>query len=146
MPRRSLKELYISEFTGYTFNKFQNDLMAGLTVAAVALPLALAFGVAAGANSFCRVGNGSFGRIYHRSTFRSTFSNQRAYRSYECCADHSGPEIWDGRCLDGRVDVRFFPVSDRSIKAGTIYCFYSCTCDYRFYLRDRIDHFYWTDR
>lgn len=51
MPRRSLKQLYKDEFTGYNLPKFQHDLLAGLTVAAVALPLALAFGVASGANA-----------------------------------------------------------------------------------------------
>src|SRR5215217_5416807 len=49
MPRRSLARLYKDEFTGYSLAKFQQDLLAGLTVAAVALPLALAFGVASGA-------------------------------------------------------------------------------------------------
>jgi SulP family sulfate permease len=49
MPRRSLPELWKSELTGYTLDKFRKDLLAGLTVAAVALPLALAFGVASGA-------------------------------------------------------------------------------------------------
>ena len=39
------------EFTGYDFSKFQKDLLAGITVAAVALPLALAFGVSSGANA-----------------------------------------------------------------------------------------------
>jgi sulfate permease, SulP family len=51
MPRRSLAQLYRDEFRGYNLHKFQQDLMAGLTVAAVALPLALAFGVASGANA-----------------------------------------------------------------------------------------------
>jgi SulP family sulfate permease len=51
MPRRSLAHLYRDEFSGYTFVTFQQDLLAGLTVAAVALPLALAFGVASGANA-----------------------------------------------------------------------------------------------
>lgn len=51
MPRRSLVQLYRDEFRGYTSAKFQQDLLAGLTVAAVALPLALAFGVASGANA-----------------------------------------------------------------------------------------------
>ncbi len=51
MPRRSLKQLYVSEFTGYNLHKLQQDLMAGLTVAAVALPLALAFGVVSGATA-----------------------------------------------------------------------------------------------
>ena len=51
MPRRSLARLYQDEFGGYSFSKFQQDLMAGLTVAAVALPLALAFGVASGATA-----------------------------------------------------------------------------------------------
>ena len=51
MPRRSLRQLYREEFGGYSFVKFQQDLLAGLTVAAVALPLALAFGVASGATA-----------------------------------------------------------------------------------------------
>jgi SulP family sulfate permease len=37
------------EFADYTWAIFRRDLLAGLTVGAVALPLALAFGVAGGA-------------------------------------------------------------------------------------------------
>ena len=51
MPRRSLPRLYKDEFSGYSLARFQQDLLAGLTVAAVALPLALAFGVASGATA-----------------------------------------------------------------------------------------------
>ncbi|MFZ5856796.1 MAG: SulP family inorganic anion transporter [Chloroflexota bacterium] len=51
MPRRSLARLYKDEFSGYSLARFQQDLLAGLTVAAVALPLALAFGVASGATA-----------------------------------------------------------------------------------------------
>lgn len=51
MPRRSLTRLYKDEFSSYSLAKFQQDLLAGLTVAAVALPLALAFGVASGATA-----------------------------------------------------------------------------------------------
>jgi sulfate permease, SulP family len=51
MPRRSLTRLYKDEFSTYSPAKFQQDLLAGLTVAAVALPLALAFGVASGATA-----------------------------------------------------------------------------------------------
>ena len=40
-----------NEFSGYNLNKLLNDLMAGITVAAVALPLALAFGVSSGADA-----------------------------------------------------------------------------------------------
>jgi sulfate permease, SulP family len=47
MPRRSLARLYKDEFTGYSLAKFQQDLLAGLTVAAVAL----AFGFASGASA-----------------------------------------------------------------------------------------------
>jgi len=39
------------EFKGYNGSTFLKDLMAGLTVAAVALPLALAFGVSSGADA-----------------------------------------------------------------------------------------------
>ena len=51
MPRRNLARLYQDEFSGYSLAKFQQDALAGLTVAAVALPLALAFGVASGASA-----------------------------------------------------------------------------------------------
>ena len=40
-----------SEFSGYTIKKFIRDIIAGLTVSAVALPLALAFGAASGASA-----------------------------------------------------------------------------------------------
>lgn len=39
------------EFQGYSGKRFGRDLMAGVTVAAVALPLALAFGVSSGATA-----------------------------------------------------------------------------------------------
>lgn len=39
------------EFSGYNGKRFTKDLMAGVTVAAVALPLALAFGVSSGADA-----------------------------------------------------------------------------------------------
>ena len=45
--RSMLKE----EFKGYNASKLAKDLMAGLTVAAVALPLALAFGISSGADA-----------------------------------------------------------------------------------------------
>lgn len=39
------------EFSAYNWRIFQKDLLAGLTVSAVALPLALAFGIASGATA-----------------------------------------------------------------------------------------------
>ena len=39
------------EFKGYNSHKFQQDLLAGITVGVVALPLALAFGVTSGAGA-----------------------------------------------------------------------------------------------
>ncbi len=51
MPRRSLPQLLRDEFHDYNAAKFRQDLLAGVTVAAVALPLALAFGVASGASA-----------------------------------------------------------------------------------------------
>ena len=50
MSRRLLREVLRDEFSGYTAGKFRQDALAGVTVGAVALPLALAFGVASGAN------------------------------------------------------------------------------------------------
>lgn len=40
-----------NEFAGYNGKRFSKDLLAGLTVTAVALPLALAFGVSSGADA-----------------------------------------------------------------------------------------------
>jgi SulP family sulfate permease len=51
MVFKNIKKLYLDEFTGYDIRDFKQDLLAGLTVAAVALPLALAFGVASGATA-----------------------------------------------------------------------------------------------
>lgn len=45
------KNLLQQEFMHYSKEKLQKDLLAGLTVAAVALPLALAFGVSSGADA-----------------------------------------------------------------------------------------------
>lgn len=50
MPSQFSRTLQ-SEFRGYDASAFRQDLLAGLTVAAVALPLALAFGVASGATA-----------------------------------------------------------------------------------------------
>jgi SulP family sulfate permease len=47
----SYLNLLRKEFRGYNLGVFQKDLLAGLTVGAVALPLALAFGIASGADA-----------------------------------------------------------------------------------------------
>jgi SulP family sulfate permease len=51
MASFNLLSLWREEFHNYNFQVFQRDLLAGITVAAVALPLALAFGVASGATA-----------------------------------------------------------------------------------------------
>ena len=48
MLKRYLADLR-REFHGYNFSRLVKDLLSGVTVAAVALPLALAFGVSSGA-------------------------------------------------------------------------------------------------
>lgn len=50
-----LAAIWREEFRGYNAQTFQQDLLAGLTVGAVALPLALAFGVASGATPAWRM-------------------------------------------------------------------------------------------
>ncbi len=51
LPSPNLFQIWRDEFRGYNRETFQHDLLAGVTVAAVALPLALAFGVASGATA-----------------------------------------------------------------------------------------------
>ncbi len=48
LPHFKLLAIWREEFRGYQLHTFQRDLLAGLTVGAVGLPLALAFGVASG--------------------------------------------------------------------------------------------------
>ncbi len=48
---KSYKNSLKTEFKGYNGKKFGQDVLAGVTVAAVALPLALAFGVSSGASA-----------------------------------------------------------------------------------------------
>lgn len=48
---KNYRALVKKEFAGYSLAKLQKDLLAGVTVAAVALPLALAFGVSSGADT-----------------------------------------------------------------------------------------------
>lgn len=50
LAKRYVRKLK-TEFSGYNGKKFGKDLLAGITVAAVALPLALAFGVSSGADA-----------------------------------------------------------------------------------------------
>ena len=49
MPHRKLRAILANEFRGYDASALRADLLAAMTVAAVALPLALAFGAASGA-------------------------------------------------------------------------------------------------
>ena len=91
MPRRNLKQLYVSEFSGYNLHKLQQDAMAGLTVAAVALPLALAFGVVSGATASAGLVTAVIAGFVIGDTFWGTISNQRTNRRNECgfdCAVH----------------------------------------------------------
>jgi SulP family sulfate permease len=48
---KGFSTMFASEFKGYNAQKLGKDVLAGVTVAAVALPLALAFGVSSGASA-----------------------------------------------------------------------------------------------
>jgi len=51
MPCRSSVRLYKDEFSNHSYVEFQQNLLAGLTVADGTIPLALAFGVASGSTA-----------------------------------------------------------------------------------------------
>ena len=65
------------EFSGYNTAKLMKDIMAGLTVCAVALPLALAFGVSSGATAAAGLVTAII------TACRACFS--RALRRAHCC-------------------------------------------------------------
>src|ERR1700746_1919238 len=66
MARAFLEERWLPKsvlcFRGYTLNKFIHDLVAGITVGLVALPLAMAFSIASGlspqAGIYCAIVTG----------------------------------------------------------------------------------------
>src|SRR6476661_9547535 len=51
LKKLDIFQIWQTEFSNYSLKHFRGDLTAGITVAAVALPLALAFGVASGATA-----------------------------------------------------------------------------------------------
>ncbi|HEU5086422.1 MAG TPA: SulP family inorganic anion transporter, partial [Roseiflexaceae bacterium] len=51
LPWHALTSIWQREFRGYNAASLRRDILAGITVGAVALPLALAFGVASGATA-----------------------------------------------------------------------------------------------
>ncbi len=65
------------EFTGYNSKKLLADMMAGLTVCAVALPLALAFGVSSGASAASALSRPSSRAWSSPSSARRTRSGPR---------------------------------------------------------------------
>lgn len=61
-----------TEFAGYNADKLLKDVMAGLTVCAVALPLALAFGVSSGASAAAGLVTALVGEsVYYHSADRA---------------------------------------------------------------------------
>lgn len=50
------KQMFVEEFKGYNAGKLLKDILAGLTVAAVALPLAIAFGAASVGENYASIG------------------------------------------------------------------------------------------
>ena len=106
-----MKNSYVSdlrqEFRGYNGAKFAKDLMAGVTVAAVALPLALAFGVSSGATAASGLLDCCHLRLCHQSVGRRLLSDFRSHRSHGRGAHvHCGP-VRPVRRLYGHCDGRY---------------------------------------
>ena len=106
MKRLFLTQLYRREFTGYNADIFRQDLLAGLTVAAVALPLALAFGVASGASAAAGLVTAILSGVDHRRSLRCALSDLRADRGHERYFDRDHHALWAEGGLDHRGDGR----------------------------------------
>ena len=119
MPRRSLKRLYLDEFTGYNLAKFRQDLLAGLTVAAVALPLALAFGVASGAAAAAGLVTAVVAGLDRRFALRHAsaadryFTARPSHRLYPSACHHR-LYFWDRADHLYRPDRQFSRGEDRT--------------------------------
>ena len=66
------------EFSGYNAGKLLKDILSGITVAAVALPLALAFGVSSGADAAAGACYRHHRRTCHRAAWRRVASKSAA--------------------------------------------------------------------
>lgn len=86
-----------SEFKGYNSQKLVKDILAGLTVAAVALPLALAFGVSSGADA----GAGLITAIVAGLLIRCLLSDFRPYRGYVSHSYWLIYYLWFTGCICG---------------------------------------------
>ena len=82
-----------NEFKGYNMQTLLQDILAGLTVAAVALPLALAFGVSSGADA----GAGCF--------IGSKLPNLWTNRCYVSYFNWTFNNIWFTRCLHRKLFI-----------------------------------------
>lgn len=119
MIKRYFKRLK-TEFKGYNAGKFGKDVLAGITVAAVALPLALAFGISSGATAAAGLITAliagvvigllsgasyqisglrelwrlSFARLWLHIRYRVCSSPALCRALYFCCAEYSSSAVW----------------------------------------------------
>ena len=83
-----------SEFKGYNSQKLVKDILAGLTVAAVALPLALAFGVSSGADAGAGLITAIVAGLLIGGSIRCLLSDFRTDRGYVSHSDWLINYIW----------------------------------------------------
>ena len=93
-----------NEFRGYNGKRFSKDLMAGITVAAVALPLALAFGVSSGATAAAGLVTAIIGGIIISIFSEVSVSDIRTDRGNDRDTGNARSEIRDA----GNTDSMFF--------------------------------------
>lgn len=130
------------EFSGYNGSKLAKDVMAGITVAAVALPLALAFGVSSGATAAAGLVTAVIGGIF----FRCFFSDVGTYRCYDGNLGYSGSQIRYAGYIDFLFLCRYHIDNSGSIETGKGYILYTFIGNYRIYIGDSDDYRFGTAR
>ena len=146
MPRRNLVQLYKEEFTGYNMDKFRQDLLAGLTVAAVALAAGAGFRRGFRRHCFRRNGHGHHCRFDYRRVVRRSIPDLRTNRRHERRFDCAGPEIRPDRRMDCRWFGRRDAAYHRFAASGTLYRLHSCAGHHRIHVRHCPDHRHRPDR
>ncbi len=146
MPRRNLKQLYKDEFKNYSFQLLQKDAMAGLTVAAVALPLALAFGVSSGATASAGLVTAILAGIaiglLSGAPYQISGPTGAMSAVLILLAQQYGLQgIW----IAGLV-FRVFAPGHRVVETRTLHRFHPGTRDHRVYQRYRFDHLHRSNR
>ncbi len=128
---------------------FERNVYGGpdgsVIVGIVALPLAIAFGIASGVSPEKGIITAIIAGYHHLSAGRKQSPDRRTDRSFHCDHLRHHPAIWRSRTDCGNAYGRCSPYIIRSVQARSRYQVYSVSHYRRFHQRYCRYHFYYAD-